>query len=133
MIDVLKYVNNGVVEREKIAMDIIYRVILKSDICELVKEPMIKNAFFGNGYKDKKSQSSWDRDYVDKLSYAVVSEAFNEEYLFYLDEVAEYVSNKEKNSNSKFKMFIEKHPFVSGLIGVVVVGIVIFAVIKMAR
>ena len=46
MIDVLKYVNNGVVEREKIAMDIKYRVILKSDICELVKEPMIKNAFF---------------------------------------------------------------------------------------
>ena len=133
MIDVLKYVNNGVVEREKIAMDIKYRVILKSDICDLVKDPVIKSAFFGNGYADKKSQSSWTRDYVDKLSYAVVSEAFNEEYLFYLDEVAEYVSKKEQSSSSILKMFIEKHPFVSGLIGVVVVGIVIFAVVKMIR
>lgn len=133
MIDAMKYVVDGVVEREKIAMDIKYRVISKQDISDLVKNSMIKTAFFGNGYTDKKPQSSWDRDYVDKLSYAVVSEAFNEEYLFYLNEVAEYVSKKEENICSVLITFVKKHPFVSGLVGLAVVGIVVFAVFKMTR
>lgn len=132
MIDAMKYIVDGVVEREKIAMDIKYRVISTQDISDLVKNPLIKAAFFGNGYTDKKPQNSWDRDYVDKLSYAVVSEAFNETYLFYLNEVSEYVYKKEKNICSVLITFVKKHSFVVGLIGLIA-GIVVFTVFKMMR
>ena len=35
--------------------------------------------------------NQWDEEYLEKLSYAVVSESFNKDYLLYLEEVADSV------------------------------------------
>lgn len=133
MIDTKKYIVDGVVEREKIAMDIKYRVISKQDIISLMNVPAIRAAFFGEGYSDKKPQSSWNKEYVDKLSYAVVSEAFNEEYLLYLDDVSEYVANKENGIFNSIVRSVKKHPVVAGIIGIVIIGLAVFAYFKMIR
>lgn len=133
MIDTKKYIVDGVVEREKIAMDIKYRVISKQDIISLMNVPAIRAAFFGEGYSDKKPQSSWNKEYVDKLSYAVVSEAFNEEYLLYLDDVSEYVANKENGIFNSIVRFVKKYPVVAGIIGIVIIGLAVFAYFKMIR
>lgn len=98
MLDIKKYIVNGRVEREKIAMDIKYLTITKNDLDILISNKEIREAFVGNEFSDKIPKSKWDKEYLDKLSYAVVAEGFNAEYLYYLNEVAEYVNKKRGNS-----------------------------------
>ncbi len=40
----------------------------------------------------------WTEKYLDELSCAVAAECFNTEYLYYLNEVADYVNKKKGNS-----------------------------------
>ena len=87
------YIVNGEVARDKIAMDIKYRKLDKSSIEQLCRDPKITSAFRGSGYADKRPKREWNKDYLDRLSYAVVGESFNRDYLLYLDEVADFVSN----------------------------------------
>ena len=96
MLDLKKYIKNGVVDRVKIALDVKRLILNKSDIFELVKEPKVRADFIDNCYREKTSKETWDESYLDKLSYAdrksvvyeVVAESFNEEDLLYLNEVA---------------------------------------------
>lgn len=97
MLDMKKYIKEGRVEREQIAMDIKYRTITKDDLDTLVSNKEIRGAFIGKSFSNKKPKSEWNREYLDELSYAVVAEGFNAEYLYYLNEVAEYVSSKKNN------------------------------------
>lgn len=87
------YVINGRVEREKIAADIRDRVLDKSEIAELVSQPEIREAFIGDEYHKKVSMDGWSKAYLSRLPNAAAAEAFNEDYLYYLADVAEYVSN----------------------------------------
>ena len=96
MYDINKYIIDGRVEREKIAMDIKYRSLKKEDILSMIENSTVKDSFIGNHYDDKRTRNEWSKDYLDILSYAVVSESFNQDYLIYLNEVAEYV-NKKRN------------------------------------
>ncbi len=95
MLDVQKYIRNGRVEREKIAMDIQKRILTGADLRFLMKNKDIQAAFFGQTYEKKIPKEQWDAAYLELLTYAVVAEGFNEDYLLYLDEVAEYVSRKK--------------------------------------
>lgn len=86
------YIVNGEVARDKIAMDIKYRKLDKTGIEQLCRDPKITTAFRGTGYADKRPKREWNKDYLGRLSYAVVGESFNRDYLLYLDEVADFVS-----------------------------------------
>ena len=57
MLNLDKYIENGRVKREKIAMDIKYGVITTEDIEVLVSDPRVRNAFIGSRYDDKKPKS----------------------------------------------------------------------------
>ena len=92
MLNLDKYIENGRVRREKIAMDIKYGVITTEDIDSLVSDPRIHDAFIGNRYDDKKPKSDWNQQYLDELSYGVTAEGFNEDYIRYLCEVTSFVS-----------------------------------------
>ena len=67
---------------------------------ELVENPrgFIKKEFYGDTYADKIPQEQWDAQYLDKLSYAVVSESFNKDYLLYLEQVANGIGDKKGNT-----------------------------------
>lgn len=86
------YIVDGKVARDKIAMDIKYRKLDRAGVERLCQAPDIQAAFFGAGYRNERPRGKWDKDYLDRLSYAVVGECFNREYLLHLAEVAEYVS-----------------------------------------
>jgi len=89
-----EYIVNGVVQRDKIAIDIEYRKLKGEAIERLCREPQIKAAFIGSSYKDKKPRRHWNNAYLDLLTFAVVAESFNRDYLLHLDEVADFVSKK---------------------------------------
>lgn len=91
------YIINGRVAREEIASDICDGVISREDIETLVKNPDIRAAFIGASYNKKKNKQEWDSNYLDVLPNVAVAEAFNEEFLYYLADVTEYVkANKSK-------------------------------------
>lgn len=117
MYNIKNYIVDGRVRREKIAMDIKYRSLKKEDILALIENPVIKEAFIGKRYDKKKPQNDWNKDYLDTLSYAVISESFNRDYLLYLNDVAEYVNRKEKNS----KMIIAFVVLLVAIVALVVV------------
>lgn len=111
------YITNGKVARDKIAMDIKYRKISRDEIEELCKDQRITASFIGSSYSDKRPKQEWNKEYLGRLSCAVVGEAFNREYLLYLDEVAGFVSK------AKLKRVI-----VNGavMILVIIAGIVVY-------
>ena len=109
------YIVNGDVQRDKIAMDVKYRRLKGSDIIVVCNDPRISDSFIGSVYKDKKPKQYWNKAYLDLLSYAVVAESFNKDYLLYLDEVADFVSK------AKFKKVV--------IAGVVVVLVIVAGVI----
>ena len=64
---------------------------------------------------DRVFRGKWDKDYLGRLSYAVVGECFNREYLLHLAEVAEYVS---------------RAPFRKGIVvGVVIVLVIVLGIV----
>lgn len=96
MFDVHKYISDGIVKREKIAMDIKYRDIGSEELSAIVNNPDVKAAFFGQGFHDKVPKDQWTEKYLDEITSAVAAECFNAEYLDYLNEVAEYVDKRKK-------------------------------------
>lgn len=113
-----EYIVNGDVQRDKIAMDIKYRRIRGSDIEGICNDPRISGSFIGSTYKDKKPKQYWNKAYLDLLSYAVVAESFNMDYLMYLDEVADFVSR------ATFKKVV-----IAGVIVILVIiaGVIVFS------
>lgn len=98
MIQWNKYIVDGDVKRSVIAADIQERILTEKDLRELVTNAQVKASFIGSSYPNKKEQSQWTEDYLDTLCYAAIAEAFNEDYLVYLDKVADYVVQKKKGN-----------------------------------
>lgn len=110
MVDINKYIVDGSVKRDRIVSDIKRGRISKNDIIDLSKNPDIKAAYFGNANLEKIDRNLWNESYLDEISLAAVSETFCEEYLLYLNEVAQYViaksSKKEQNNRAIKRMII---------------------------
>ncbi|MBP3803427.1 MAG: hypothetical protein J6I76_05915 [Oribacterium sp.] len=103
MIDFKKYIIDGTVKRDRIVADIKRGRLTKEDILELDNNPQISDSYFGSGNLKKISETNWNNKYLDELSLVAVSEAFNKEYLLYLNEVATavLVKNATKDRNMK--------------------------------
>jgi len=86
------YILNGEVARNRIALDIKYRKLNRSDIEQLIINPQITSAFIGSTFSKKKPMKDWNKSYLDELSYVAVAESFNRDYLLYLEEVADFVA-----------------------------------------
>lgn len=127
MADIQKYTVGGMVAREKIAMDIKCRRLSRKDIEALAADSTVKAAFFGSGYTEKIPPSQWNREYLDKLSFAVASEAFNRDYLLYLNEVAEYLSGRPGAGT-----FRKKHLLATGIVLILIV-IMAFSLVLFAK
>jgi hypothetical protein len=89
------YIVNGKVARNRIALDIKYRKLNRISIERLISDPEIASTFFGGNFTKKTPKNEWNKSYLDELSYAAVAQSFNPDYLFYLDEVAEFVNKPE--------------------------------------
>ena len=124
MLNIETYIQDGSIKREKIALDIKRGVITKDDIKLLVSNAKIKESFFGNSANVKADRSEWTKEYLDKLSYASVADCFNEDYLYYLSDVANYVRTA-KESKSSPKLLIG----ISAAV-IVVVAIIFILVVK---
>lgn len=131
MFDKNRYMIDGKIERGKIAMDIKYGKIQRNDIDILISDNDVQDEFFGRGFSDKKPQTEWNREYLNILSYAVVAEAFNPEYLYYLSDVAEYVNKMEddkiKRKNRNKKLIIGTSV---AIIGIIVIGMIVIKLKK---
>lgn len=90
-----KYIEDGRVQRESIAMDIKNGKLSQSELDEILADGTIQAAYIGSDFTDETPQTQWDRAYLDQLTFAVVSEAFNRAYLSYLFQVSSYVHEKE--------------------------------------
>ena len=121
-----KYVINGEVARNKVALDIKYRKLDRTEIERLSADPGISSGFIGSSFNAKKKKKYWNKSYLDELSYAAIAESFNRDYLLYLDEVAEFVSN----SGSAAKKLI-----ISGVIIVILIiaGIIVARYVRSDR
>lgn len=95
MPDVNNYIDDGKVARERIAMDVKYRKLKGKELEKIVNDPKIQSAFIGDKFSKKVDKKDWTKDYLERISCAVVAESFNADYLFYLDEVAEYVEKRK--------------------------------------
>jgi len=104
MLDVDRYIENGKVKRDRIVTDIIMGKIDESDIIELDKDERISKTYFGFGRFEKCDKNKWDKEYLDKLSLASVSESFNKEYLLHLNEVARFVMKKKTDEKKNRKI-----------------------------
>lgn len=93
-----KYFENGRLKRESIAMDIKYHKISHDDLMSLIADPEISKNFIGDTYKNKVPREEWNEQYLDQLSYAVVGESFNKDYLLYLEQVANGMGKKKINT-----------------------------------
>lgn len=125
MVDMNRYVVGGTVKRDRIVTDITRGRIQKSDIIELDRNPIISGAYFGENAFVKQDKSTWSEKYLDELSLVVVSEAFGKEYLLYLNEVAQFVIDKEKKKE-KINKLIK-----GGVIGGIVVVLIVIAIMFM--
>ena len=86
------------ISRMKIARDIKSCKLTKEDLDELVKNENVKSVFIGSKFESEVDKEKWTKEYLMNLYYMAIGESFNEEYLFHLCEVAEYVNQpKEKN------------------------------------
>ena len=92
------YFDDGHISRMKVASDIKSRKLTREDLEKMITEPEVKSVFIGNGFNNTVKKEEWTKEYLEKLSHMARGESCNKEYLFYLDEVAQYVNSK-KNSN----------------------------------
>lgn len=90
-----KYIVDGRVQRESIAMDIKNGKLSQSELDEILADGTIQAAYIGSDFTDEIPQTQWNHEYLKKLSFAVVSEEFNHSYLSYLFKVSSYVHEKE--------------------------------------
>lgn len=93
-----KYFENGRLKRESIVMDIKCHRISHDDLMSLISDPEFSKEFCGDIYKDKVPREEWNEQYLDKLSYAVVGEGFNKDYLLYMEQVANGIGEKKINT-----------------------------------
>lgn len=114
------FTSNGTVDRAKIAMHVKTRKLTRVEIEQLCADPRVQAGFKGTTFSDKRPKSEWNKNYLHLLSYVVVAGPFNQDYLLYLDEVAEYVSK------AKFKKVV-----IAGVIVILVIiaGVIVYSYI----
>ena len=117
------YFVDGRVAREEIAADICDGTLSRLELQTLINNPDIRAAFIGTTYDKKKDKQEWNKRYLEELPNAAVAEAFNEDYLNYISDVAEYVRTKENNKSIPIWAWI-----IAAVVAVV--NIVAFFVIK---
>lgn len=101
-----EFLKDGEVKRARVAMAVASGELTGDAIRALCQEPEMKAAFIGTSYSGKCSEDRWDQGYLDELVCAAVAASFNEDYLLYLNEVAEAVRNKKRPSSMWFGIVI---------------------------
>lgn len=95
------YVKDGKVLISEIVYGIKDGVLGKAEIYDLINDERIRSEFIGKSCKHKvDDKKKWTKEYLNKLILASVAECFNEDYLFYLYDVAEYVREKTKKKKA---------------------------------
>lgn len=117
------YITNGRVARTEIACDICDGILTKDDISCLVKDSRIRAAFIGTSFNQKIPKNKWNSKYIRILPGASVAEAFNEDYLYYIADVVEYVNEKNKAASLKKRIAL-------GSLAVILICIIIFLIVK---
>lgn len=120
------YIRNGTVSRSEIVNDIKNGILEKQDIEELVNRATVTETFIGLSYTNKVGKDQWTEKYLEKLVLSAVAESFNEDYLYYLYEVAKYVRDNAK----KRKGYLSAVALASGLVVVVVIALIVMAIRK---
>ena len=87
-----KYMRNGSIDRASIAKDVKMRKLSEAEIRTLCENKQVQDEFIGSSYTNKQPKQKWNKDYLERLYYAVVAESFNQDYLLYLCEVADFVA-----------------------------------------
>ena len=113
-----KYIRNGTVDRAAIAKDVKMRKLSAAEIRALCENKLIQDTFIGSSYTNKQPKQKWNKDYLERLYYAVVAESFNQDYLLYLYEVADFVAK------AKIKKVV--------IAGVVIVLVIIAGVVVLS-
>lgn len=101
MADLSRYIEGGKVNRVRIANDIAAGKFTQEFLSELLRHPAVKDAYFSHVKLERKPESEWTKEYLELLSNAAVAENFNEEYLRYLFDVAQYVHHRGQNNPQK--------------------------------
>lgn len=101
MADLSRYIEDGKVNRVRIANDIAAGKFTQEFLSELLWHPAVKDAYFSHVKLERKPESEWTKEYLNLLSNAAVAENFNEEYLRYLFDVAQYVHQRGQNNPQK--------------------------------
>ena len=117
------YLINGRVAREEIAADICDGTLSKSELQTLLNNSDVRDAFIGTQYDKKKDRQGWNKQYLEELPNVAVAEAFNEDYLRYISDVAEYVRTKENNKSIPAWVWIVAIVLIVG-------GVMVYSVIK---
>lgn len=106
MADLSRYIEDGKVNRVRIANDIAAGKFTREFLSELLRYLAVKNVYFSHVKLERKPESEWTKEYLNLLSNAVVAENFNEEYLRYLFEVAQYVHQRGQNNPQKNNLLL---------------------------
>lgn len=122
MVDFNRYIVDGFVKRGRIVEDIQRGLLSKNDINELDNNPLVKEAYFGEGGLNKRVKEEWSEIYLEELALNAVSETFNLEYLLFLSEVSEYVQKDNEKKEHNRKIF---KTAVSGIICLIIMGFII--------
>ena len=120
-----EYYKDGRVTREDIVADIADGTLSKNDIAKLAADERVRNSFIGKAYSAKTSKDKWNRSYLEKMQNVAVAESFNEDYLYYLADVAEYVNSEKTKQKNKTKVGVAIAAAV-----IVVVGIALILILK---
>lgn len=120
------YLRNGTVSRSEIVDDIKRGNLRKEEIAELVKRTNVIDSFIGSDYPNKVGKDQWTEKYLEKLVLSSVAESFNEDYLYYLYDVAKYVRDNAR----KRKGYLSIAAIVAGIVVLVVVIVLVATAIK---
>lgn len=107
MININEYVRDGNVDRILIVSHIKNRILKGGYLKEVISNKDVQSAFIGKTFTDKTDETTWNEEYLNRLGLVAVAESFNEDYLVYLDKVAEYVASKNgKSANNMMNVLI---------------------------
>lgn len=143
------YIHEGQIARNRIALDVRRRKLTGDRLEAVLCDSRIMAAFIGTSFEKKRPQEEWDESYLEQLSYMVIAESFNAEYLRYLDEVAAYVAQRSASSasygargttsagrrqrtisNKQRGKQLSHGKFVSGILALLTVGVILWLMLK---
>lgn len=124
------YLRNGVASRSEIANDIENGTLGKEDIEKLINRDDVVDSFIGSSYPNKVGRDQWTEKYLDKLVLAAIAENFNEDYMYYLYDVAKYVRDSKKKKKGYIKILTAVVGKVRIILVIVVIALIVMAIRK---